>query len=538
MSFDKIQQLVGSLAKKVEDSEKIATPVLSAKLAKCQQAYPEDQTIGAMARVVEKMTDNNTLFIRKGELKDLYHKLYSRNTKFAQLFTQELGLTNDLPEPKIHTRDDAVEIDVYAGADPVLSNALNSVFDKHVPLKMYSQALADKAVQIVSEKLNNNTIKPSVVAVNEGNDKFLVVKADYETPKGVTSFYIPLEIHNNKITHASVFMGNAGPQDINSNNIKNYLRKYAGSKLKVESSSILGTLSKAASENREVTGAELALIRLNNSRKTNSEFFQNQIVGQKIEKAAQQDVQLPQSNEFKSFEEKFTSSYGQASFNFGEDNIKLARDYLARELIGFGHKNPQIVVTSSDKSTIFYGVSLDSGKVAFTVPVKFANGKLQRPGMMICNGSPASFDLDNINKLYVNNQVDYKVAAAASPLFSLKPSDLINNIRDAVAEGNLAKAEDALNVLASSGDDKAYLTGFNVYASSLNEKKDDITNHPLYNSKDFYVTAHSKLPISKQTGLPINKIYIDNEGNHRPLYRRSMSETYEGASFMNAKIFG
>jgi uncharacterized protein involved in tolerance to divalent cations len=65
MSFDKIHQLVGSLAKAVEDNQKIATPVLAAKLAKCVEAYPEDQTIGAMSRVIGKMADNNNIFIRK-----------------------------------------------------------------------------------------------------------------------------------------------------------------------------------------------------------------------------------------------------------------------------------------------------------------------------------------------------------------------------------------------------------------------------------------------------------------------------------------
>lgn len=538
MSFDKIQQLVGSLAQRVEDHERLAIPVLSVKLAKCLHSYPEDQTLGSMARVIEKMADNNNLFIRKAEFKNLYHKLFSRNTKFAQLFSEELGLSDQLPEPTLHQRDDAGEVNVYAAANPVLSNALNSVFDKNVPLKMYSQALADKAASDVSKNLDSWNLRPSNLQVVDGNEKFLVIKADYDTPKGITSFYVPVEVRSNKVSQAMVFMGNAGPQELNNNNVKGYLRKNAGSKLKVTGSNILEVLTKAASDNREVSDAELAVVRLNASRQVQSDFTQNQVLGLKVAEASPGEIKLAQSDEFKSFEEQFTSPYGQVSFQFGEDKVKLAMSHIARELHGFGHKNPQIIVTGSDQSTIFYGVSLDAGKVAFTVPVKFANNKLQKPGMLICNGSVSSFDEDGINQLYIDNQTDYKVAATASPLFSVKPSDLINNIREAVSEGNLAKAEDALNVLASSGDTKAYATGFQVYASGLNYKKQDITQHPMYNANDFYVTAHSKLPISKQTGLPINKIYIDNEGNHRPLYRRGMSESYEGASFMNAKIFG
>ncbi len=539
MSFDKIQQLVGSLAQKVEDSQKLATPVLASKLAKCLQAYPEDQTIGAMSRVIEKMAENNNLFIRKAELKSLYHKLYSRNTKFAQLFTDELGLADQLPEPTLHQRDDAKQLDVYTAADPILSNALNSVFDKHVPLKMYSQSLADNAKTSVARHLDSWNIKPTNIDVDQGNEKFLVVKADYDTPKGVTSFYVPVEVVNNKVAEAAVFMGNAGPQELNNENIKGYLRKHAGTKLKITGSDILDVLTKAASENREVSDAELALIRVNASRQPQSEFVQGQVVGLKVAEAAPKEIQFAKSDEFKSFEDHFTSPYGQASFHFGEDKVKIARDYISRELQSLGHKNPQITVTSNDKNTVFYGVSLDSGKVAFTVPVKIANNKIHQPTTLICNGSIASFDNDSINKLYLDNQTDYKVAAVVSPLFGLKPSDLVTQIREAAAEGNLVRAEEALNVLANTGDTKAYAVGFQVYASSLgNAKSDDITKHPMYNANDFYTNAHSKMPISKQTGLPINKIYIDDQGNHRPLYRRGMSESYEGASFMNAKIFG
>lgn len=539
MSFDKIQQLISSLAQRVENNEKIATPFLVTKLAKCMQAYPEDQTIGSMARVIEKMADNNTLFIRKAEFKDLYNKLHTRNTKFAQLFKDELGLVDELPTPKLHSRDDAKEINIYAGADDVLSNALTSVFDKHVPLKMYSQSLADKAKSSVASNLDSWNLKPTSLNVDQGNEKFIVIKADYETPKGVTSFYVPVAINNNKLAQASVFMGNYGPQELNNVNVKSYILKNAGSKLKVDGNGILEVLTKAASEDREVSDAELALTRLNASRQVKSEFASNQILAQKIDKVATKDVQLAKSDEFQSFEEHFTSPYGQASFNFGEDKVKLAREYIARELTSFGHSNPQITVLSHDNNTVFYGISLDAGKVAFTVPVKFASGKLQNPSLIICNGSASAFNSDSINKLYLNNETDYKVAAVASPQFNLKPSDLVNNIRVAMSEGNLAKAEDALNVLSRTGDNKAYAAGFSVFASGLNgEKKEDITQHPMYNPNDFYKTAASKFLISKQIGLPINKIYIDDHGNHRPLYRRSMSESYEGASFMNAKIFG
>lgn len=535
MSLEKIQQLVGSLAKSVEDNEKLATPVLAAKLAKCLEAYPGDQTIGTMERVISKMASNNTLFIRKADLRTLYHKLHSRNTKFAELFQNELGVPEALPTPTVMQRDEATQVNPYEVGDQVLVNALNSVFDPQLPVKMYSQALADKAKTSVISTLDAWNLKPNTLSIDAGNEKFLVIKADYETPKGVTSLYVPIEVHNNKIVEASVFMGNAGPQELNHTNIKAYLTTYAGNKSKVSGVNILTVLTKAASENREVSDAEIALTKLNATRQGKSEFFQGQIVGQKMAEASAKDVELPKYDEFVSFEKSFTTPSGVASFQFGADKVKTAREHIARELASFGHKNPQVVVTGSDNHTIFYGISLDAGTVAFTVPVKVANGKLTKPNLLLCNGSVSSFNKEGINELYVNNQSDYKVAAAASPLFGLKSSDLINSIKEAMAEGNNAKAEDALTVLANMGDEKAYAYGFQAFLSGLSGKKETAPQQAcsmvIKNAK---VSEH---PICGHTGLPMHKVYQDKDGNCRPLYRKSMDETYEGAVFNNSKIF-
>ncbi len=377
-------------------------------------------------------------------------------------------------------------------------------------------------------------LKPTALAVEDGNDKFLVIKADYETPKGVTSMWIPVETPNKKIVEASVFMGNAGPQELNHTNIKTYLTSHAGQKTKINGTNILGVLTKAASENREVSDAEIALTKLTASRQGKSEFFQNQVVGLKVAEAAQKDVVLPKYDEFESFEKQFTSPYGQAAWQFGTETVKIAREHIVRELVGYGHKNPQVTVTKNDDSTVFYSVALDAGRVGFTVPVKIANGKVVKPSVMLCNGSVASFSKSGVNELYVNNSSDFKAAASASPLFGLKPSDVLNNLRAALAEGNNAKAEDALNVLASSGDTKAYATGFQMLMQGLSGKQ----AAPVTKCAHASHSKTSEHPICSQTGLPTHKVYQDKDGNCRPLYRRGMDETYEGAVFNNSKIFG
>lgn len=538
MSLDKFNKLVSSLASNLNDSEVFLTTLVATKLVKAAEVYPHDPTIVSIASVVNKYSDNNTTITRK-QLKDLYNKFYVRNTKFAEVCGEELGETNNLMTPKYTVRTDESEIKTDHLGDQVLVNALQSVFDSNLPLKMYAKDLGEKAKTIVADTLNNWNLPPSSLDVEDGNEKFIVVKASYDTPKGLTSFYIPVQLISNKITNPNVFVGNTGPQDLDNLNVKAYVTSNAGSKLNFSGTNILDLITKSASENREISDVELALAKINANRRQQQEYFSNQILSQEVEQEAK-EVSLPKYSEFSHLEDKFTSPYGVASFNFGEDKVKTARDLIARNLHSFGFKNAQVTVSGSKENTILYAVALDSGRVAFTVPVKIQDNKVLNPEIMLCKGSVNNFNANSIKNLYASNTSDYKAAAVASPHYGLKSSELVDAVRDAVKENNLAKAEDALNVLAESGDPNAYATGFKVYASGLKgeEVGYDITKHPYYNPNDFYTTTASSLPISKQTGLPITKIYIDDNGNHRPLYRRGMSENYQGGFFMNYKIFG
>ena len=89
------------------------------------------------------------MFIRKADLKSLYHQYHTVGTKFAELFQEELGETPAEPTVTISQRDESLKGNVYEVGDQVLANALESAFDKHAPLKMYSQPMANKALKSV-----------------------------------------------------------------------------------------------------------------------------------------------------------------------------------------------------------------------------------------------------------------------------------------------------------------------------------------------------------------------------------------------------
>jgi hypothetical protein len=95
---------------------------------------------------------------------------------------------------------------------------------------------------------------------------------------------------------------------------------------------------------------------------------------------------------------------------------------------------------------------------------------------------------------------------------------------------------DALNCIKQSGDAKAYVVAFRIFASGLGDSKVEAKEESA--CKMVMKTASSQHPVCGHTGLPLHKVYQDEHGNCRPLYRKGMDESYEGAYFMNHKIFG
>ena len=240
-------------------------------------------------------------------------------------------------------------------------------------------------------------------------------------------------------------------------------------------------------------------------------------------------------DEAETFAEKFASPLGQAAQKFGQDKLKIARDVIVRNLHSLGYSNCQIAVAGSNDNTVFHSVSVNAGKFGFNVPVKIQAGQVQAPKYLICNGSLASFDSVGLSKLLSENASDNRATATASPLFGLKPSDVLNSLRAAMADNNLEKAEDALNVLANSGDEKAYATAFEIFRNGLSKTA---SSQEESKCSRMLKSANSQYLMCGHTNLPVHKVYQDDHGNCRPLYRKGMDETYEAASFMHSKIFG
>jgi hypothetical protein len=529
MAFDNLAQMVAAFAQQMDDQETLSVPLLSGQFRRHSEADPTDATMRSLASVLGKMEDHGTNWIKKSELQKLYSKLYSRGTRVAELFGKELGLTSYSPEIKRQASEIHRDLDTSKYGDQVLSNALDSVFS-NAPLKEFSKEAGKIGVNLVSRALDAWHLPPVKVSIANGNTSCLLVQADFETPKGKTSMFLPLEVSENKVLPPTFFMGNSGTQELNHANIKSYLLSHAGEKLKASGTAVLSLITKLAVEKREVSDVELALTNLRAKRSGQGEFA-GQIIGQKIASASIQPDLLPRHKDTDSFAEQLSTPAGSAEMTLGKAKVAQAREHLSREMKGFGHQ-AQISILGHDSNSLRCGVTCQGGKIAFTVPVKFVSGKMQKPMVLLCNGSVSPFSAKGIASLIAEEKSDFKVAAAASPMYSLKPSDLVNIVRTAMVEENKDKALDALNILQQSGDDVAYTVAFQAFMQGLSGKTAEVKKECSMQRK----SSTSEQMICGHTGLPVSKVFIDKHGSCRPLYRQGQAESYEGAFFSTAKI--
>jgi hypothetical protein len=523
IDINQIKQLSDNISKFANDSEKISLQIFAAKLSRVLKDYPEDQTIGMMSNIVDRMSNKNN-FISRSEVVDLYNKLYTRNTKFAELFKDELGVIKKLAGSKLYDRSvEQTELNTDTIVDPFFASALAAAFGTKT--NPFNETQAKNAKTAVNAAINFVRLNSKVDVIN-GTDSIILCLATFETPKGSTSVFIPVEVYDTKVAAPRIFVGIDGPQDFSTSAIEGYVVKNAGNKLNINENVVLAAISNV--KNSDISSVDFALAKLHASQ------GKEEIPGIYTEL----DPELPKEiftptfvdPEMSSFAKVFETPTGVAEFKFGRSAVKTGRDLISTKLNALGVSNFQIAVCDSETNLVF-AVKADNS--AFKVPLNVENGMVSMPMILISNGTIESFSKAGLQRIFKQEAIDYKTAASASPSYQLKASELVDTVREAVSEENYAKAEDALNILATRGDDKAYQTAFNEYTNGLTGKK--VSEQPGCNM--VRESSSSKHKVCGHTGLPLHKVFQDATGNCLPLYRKAMVDTKEGAYFMNSKIF-
>jgi len=537
MNIHELKNSIDKLAKTISENEKVFLPAFAAKLATATKEFPSDKTIGQMNLIVKKMAASKQLTISRRDIKDLYTKLYTYNTKFANLFHDELG--EEIHEPEVKYTPSLKEANYNLTtlafekiADPILKSQLDVVFGTK-EAKAFCEVTAEKASKICESQLQMLGITASKIEAKNGNASMILCNASFETPKGLTHILIPVEIQDGKVSLASVFVGNNGPQMFNKENLVSYIKSSVGKKLEVTASQVI-TAYNTLTNTTGLSKIALAATKMKAEKEQHQVFASEQIMYHDFYEEPDTGLKTPEfkDSEIESFTEKMASSVGIANFSFGEKKVNLGRELVANKLNEFGYKTNKISVFASDNESVSYAVSLNNGSTGFIVPVKIANENVMSPEVIIINKSIKSFSKSNIDNACISKEADVKALAAASSLYNVKADELVEIVRKGAQEQNFAKVEDALNVLASSGNEKAYKYALHEYMSVLNQKE-----VKKCACTRIVKSPNSKYEICGHTNLPLHKVAQDEFGNCIPLYRKDMDNTFDPGLFTTSKIF-
>lgn len=535
MSLYELNKIVSRAAKALYDNEKFVVGVLAVRARKASEAYPSDPTVVAMSNFLTKRASANE-FITRSEFKDIYNRLYSQNNHFGGLFSEELGVT-ELLKSQVTKRTASEGEDFTKAyekiADPILSNALGSIFSKNASYKPYSASMAKSAERTCLHELNRYAA-PRKIDVVAGQEDLLICQATYDTPKGCTSVLVPVEVSKDGIVLLpTVFLTQAGFVDLTKESLEDHIASTAGKNFSVDVQQILQVVANAKNGVPEpLSEMEIIIAKTKVANGEISTHTANGILYQEVDKV-QLEVATPRLAEADSFEKNLASPVGIAEFTFGKMAVDVGRKMLKQALSNFGYSQANIAVSDVNSGTIFFAVSVDN-KIGFKVPMKVDAGNVKFPNFIVASGSMHDFSKSGISDLIATGDVDGKMMAVASPVYNLTSSELINQVRLAMADGNVDRAEDALSVLQHSGDQASFKIAFAIYNEGLSGRVKTAMEECTCNLQR--KVAHSKYIICGHTNLPIHKVYQDKNGDCQPLYRRNIAEA-EGGSFMHSKVY-
>lgn len=536
MSLHDLKNIIGKAAKAVFDNEKFPVGVLAVRAKRAAQVHPTDSTLVAMSNFLSKRADSRNVLITRAELRDVYNRLYSNNNKFVEIFAEELGAVQAtkragiIRDPKEGTN--LIESAYEKLADPVLANALSSVFDENPSYRLYSAVHAKNAAKTCLHELNNY-FAPRKVDVVAGQQDLIICKATYETPRGESVVLVPIEIREELTLLPTVFLSQAGLMDLSKENLQEHILATAGKSFRVDAQKFLEVVSLAKNgEPKKLSEMDVILAKTAAAKGVASSHTPDGVLYQQIDP---KQIELPIERTAESYEfgKKLSTPIGAAEMLFGKPVVDAGRKMIVQAMKSFGFKHANIAVADTDQNNLFFAVAVDN-LAAFKVPVKIVRNNVQYPSFAMASGSIYDFSSEGLSALLKVGEVDSKMMALASPVYNLKSSELVGQVKTAMMEGNLARAEDALTVLQQSGDQASYRMAFSLYLDSINKKasvEEKSTKCSLQRK-----VAHSKYLICGHTNLPTHKVYQDKNGDCQPLYRKDISEA-EGGSFLHSKIY-
>jgi hypothetical protein len=550
------------VATKIFENEKFAVPMLQMRAKKAADNHPNDQTLRMMYNVLQKMNANGRLFISRAEVRDLYSKFATANNKAVDYFSTELHLTEP-PKAKVMKYAENADVDIVSDAisnatNSAMYNALSQVWgedgklNKSASLNMYSPEHAKKAESLVGLTLSRIGVEPHKINKFAGSESFIICDAIYRTPVGESHVLIPVEFSKSGALLPSIFVSKHGFVDLTAEAVKDHIKETAGHNMQINASTLLDTLGsirKLSSMNeielqvaiaKSAADREKGMVKMASASEkegeqvalTTNPIFLNEIDAEQIE------MSLPESPAKQTFASLLETPKGMAEHLFGRKTVDNARAIVINRFASIGYK-PQVVLANCDDDSLIYAARIDTqnGPLGFEVLVDVSDKtKIHLPNVIAAKDKVYEFSSDGISQAISHNVSDDTMLAKVSPMYELKPSEVLERLRVAADNRDYKTAEDALNVLSVNGPQETYTMALAEYMRSLSG---GVLKQASVKSKCSMVvkTANRSCPICGHLNLPLDKVYQDEFGNCKPLYRKAMEENYEGMLFNTSKVY-
>lgn len=529
------KQALKTIASSLENKEKFLIAPLAIRLTRAATENPGDQTIISVASYLQKRAQKDS-FISRSELDDVYSKFYTTNNRCAEYLPNELSKKAELPEPAPmirHEQEGSLMDGINSKLDQGLVNSLHSVFDKDAPFKSWSNETEEAAKTACLREIGTYDFQPVLVKVVAGSEDALLCQATYETPKGKSNVIVPVELSGGKALLPTLFVNDKGFHNLSEESLGLHIASDAGKKYRVNADAILEivrTAKHGVEEPQNEVERIVALASVNKetpaSHDANSIFAEIDSVSSILETKPTEESEL--------FASRLGSTKGIAEFTHGKAAVDAGRNLLLKSLAGFGYK-AQVSVVDVDNDHVVYAASL--GTSGIKVPVKFEKGLPVYPSIALAGGEVGTFDSTGVADLF--SKSDASVAASGSEFVGNRPSDLIDSVKSAMNSGNLEKAEDALNVLANSGDHGSFKYAFELYHSSLKDGTQPVvkTASDGHKCSMQIKTANSQHVLCGHLNLPLHKVCQNDNGECLPLYRKNLEHSDTDVRFITSKVY-
>lgn len=450
MDLNEITSLITQTAKAINANEKVALPIIAAKARREAQAHPTDIPLVNASHVLTKMASDKT-FISKDELRGIIERFSASHSKLFQVFSEELDKQPER-KPQTFVRDSnegaSVDRDYARFADPLLSNALAGAFAPEPTEKLYSQQDAQRAKRAAHAQLVGIGVQPKDIKTFAGRKDIIICQAVHETPLGQANILIPVELKEGKAVLPTMFFSTAGFEDLKKGPYVAQMKIVAGKAFRVDGTKLLDVLEQVKKGSDTIASeVEMAAIKVASEEGTPA-IHSDSILYAELENP-KKDVEMLQieATEESKFAETLGKPDGVARFVHGDRMVEAGRSMLVRKFADMGYKNVQVRVGDVEEDKIFYSVAIGTG-TGLSIPVEVVGKMVAPPKVVFAEGMVTAFSKEAISEVVKAGSGGNKRAlATASPCYDMKPTELLDVVKESIAEGNYTRAEDAINVL-------------------------------------------------------------------------------------------